>query len=355
VLPGLSTRAEEKPAAAAPKAPEEKPVGSLLSFYILPNQFTLMAERFDVYKLQLLEDGPPSDVDPQSELNWLPAKASSPKVEYEATYQGKRYMLVYHKRTLLPPALDRHARWELTSAYTSRREDGSLVIGLDLDPYEGRRRLRNFTKRYVGHQLAAAIDGTVFSAVKITAPIKTPVLMPGSFSEREANRLIARLSVGMPPVHSLYRAVNNRELDLVRRILDFNPALVNARHDGKPSDHARGYTPLIYAVRHGAAEPLMKLLLERGADVSVRDASGATALHGAAHNGRVKAAQLLIDHGADVSARREPPAEGKTRWAESMRGMTPLHETAIYEGNSQPPIGYKKVAELLRQPLFIRC
>ena len=46
----------------------------------------------------------------------------------------------------------------------------------------------------------------------------------------------------------------------------------------------------------------MKLLLDRGADINVKDKYGKTALHLAASCGYKAKAQLLLDRGADISA-----------------------------------------------------
>ena len=60
--------------------------------------------------------------------------------------------------------------------------------------------------------------------------------------------------------------------------------------------------PLIWAAAHGRLDTLTRLL-DRGAEVNVRTASGGTALHWAARQGQRDAARLLIDRGGDVHAR----------------------------------------------------
>jgi hypothetical protein len=46
----------------------------------------------------------------------------------------------------------------------------------------------------------------------------------------------------------------------------------------------------------------VKMCLDLGLDPNVADDEGRTALHGAAHKGRLEVIQLLADHGADLNA-----------------------------------------------------
>ncbi|MGB6065331.1 MAG: ankyrin repeat domain-containing protein [Desulfomonilaceae bacterium] len=55
------------------------------------------------------------------------------------------------------------------------------------------------------------------------------------------------------------------------------------------------------AVRGNLA--VMRLLLERGADVNMADRDGWTALMGATIQGRLEPVKLLLDYGADVNAK----------------------------------------------------
>jgi len=55
---------------------------------------------------------------------------------------------------------------------------------------------------------------------------------------------------------------------------------------------------------------VVRLLLEKGANIEARDNTGRTALHWAAERGREEVVQLLLDKGADIeaedNARRTP-------------------------------------------------
>ena len=107
-------------------------------------------------------------------------------------------------------------------------------------------------------------------------------------------------------------------LDLVRALID-RGADVNRRLAGGPSGHPglnkKGATPFLLACETGDV-PLMRLLLERGADPTIPNADGATALLAAAGVGALgsgdepaateaealDAVRLLLDLGADVNA-----------------------------------------------------
>jgi len=74
--------------------------------------------------------------------------------------------------------------------------------------------------------------------------------------------------------------------------------------------------PLILAARAGQVG-LVKLLLERGADVNLRDKeTEATALIAAAHQGHVQVVEVLLQKGADISAKDKT---GKTALSEATR------------------------------------
>ncbi len=77
----------------------------------------------------------------------------------------------------------------------------------------------------------------------------------------------------------------------------------------------RGQVPLYFAANSNSVE-VAKLLIDQGADVSVRDNKGRTPIHSAAVQNSVEVAKLLIDQGADVSIR-------------DYRGRTPIHSAAV--------------------------
>lgn len=72
------------------------------------------------------------------------------------------------------------------------------------------------------------------------------------------------------------------------------------RHVNKKD--ARGKSALHWAFS-GGNEAVVRLLLDRGADVKATDDNGKTVLHWAALRGNEAMVQLLVDLGADVKAK----------------------------------------------------
>ncbi len=103
------------------------------------------------------------------------------------------------------------------------------------------------------------------------------------------------------------RAAQSGDLPLMKLLLQYgaNPNIATTNRT----------TPLMVAsgigwvegvtFEHSAKETVeaVSLLLDLGADVNAVDGDGRTALHGAAHKGRNEIVQLLVDHGARLDAR----------------------------------------------------
>jgi ankyrin repeat protein len=86
---------------------------------------------------------------------------------------------------------------------------------------------------------------------------------------------------------------------LLRRGADPNAV---ARHPFKVA-------PIHSAVADGADVEIVRLLVEAGAAVNVKQRHGWTPLHGAAHEGDLELVRYLLDHGADHTATND---KGKT-------------------------------------------
>jgi ankyrin repeat protein len=102
------------------------------------------------------------------------------------------------------------------------------------------------------------------------------------------------------------RAAQSGDVTLMKLLLD---------HGADPKIFtAHNVTPLAVAAGIGWVEGVtyewspeenleaVKICLELGIDPNVADDEGRTALHGAAHKGRLEVIQLLADHGADLNA-----------------------------------------------------
>ena len=108
---------------------------------------------------------------------------------------------------------------------------------------------------------------------------------------------------GRNPLHG---AVYSGNLEVVRILIEYNPAYINAI-DGN------GETPLHLASLARDPDfkdiPILRLLLEHGADINAQSQSGATPLYVASLRGALEVVRLLLEHGANVETKRN---EGKT-------------------------------------------
>ena len=94
----------------------------------------------------------------------------------------------------------------------------------------------------------------------------------------------------------LFEAAGRGDFERVRAILDHQPSLINER-GALPGSYG-GRTALHYGVAHA---PIVRLLLERGADPNARDdGDNATPLHFAAEKQDLEVIRLLVEHGADT-------------------------------------------------------
>ncbi len=117
---------------------------------------------------------------------------------------------------------------------------------------------------------------------------------------------------------ALINAVMNEDLEMVKMLLDAG-ADINQRGGGKSK--LNGHTPLMLSAGLNIFEGV-QLLLEKGADVTLTNEDGWTALHHAAHNPMEDApevAMMLIKAGADVNA------------LSVETGVTPLHLSVLRE------------------------
>jgi Ankyrin repeats (3 copies)/Ankyrin repeat len=100
-------------------------------------------------------------------------------------------------------------------------------------------------------------------------------------------------------------AADSRNLEVVRILIEYDPADINARAES-------GSTPLHWASgsRYFKDGSVLRLLLEHGADINAQNEAGQTPLHWAVIRSlAVEFVRVLLEHGADVEAKDK---KGKT-------------------------------------------
>jgi len=92
----------------------------------------------------------------------------------------------------------------------------------------------------------------------------------------------------------LFRAISENNIEAVSQLLDKHPDWINA-------DKFWGDTPLHTAVQVANLD-IIKLLINRGADVNEVKDFGVTPLHIAVYNNNIEIAKLLLNSGADINS-----------------------------------------------------
>jgi ankyrin repeat protein len=137
----------------------------------------------------------------------------------------------------------------------------------------------------------------------------------------------------------LVNAVHGGDLETIRKILDRHPDLVNAGTDlprlDRPSDTVG--MRLLHLAIADAKEDVLRLLIERGADLNARNASGRLPLHDCFELDHDDFAKILLDAGAvpDVCA---AAVYGMHDQLEQILKGDPASANDLASGNS--PLGW---------------
>lgn len=116
-------------------------------------------------------------------------------------------------------------------------------------------------------------------------------------------------ATGLPPEIPLsgllIEAINKGDISRLKKLLDetSNSSAVNGKICGNP--------PLMYAAFYGRLD-MCRLLLDRGAEIDMMNASGATALMWAVKEHRIPVVKFLVEHQANVNVMDK-------------KGFSPLH------------------------------
>nr|XP_043909106.1 histone-lysine N-methyltransferase EHMT2 isoform X1 [Solea senegalensis] len=105
----------------------------------------------------------------------------------------------------------------------------------------------------------------------------------------------------------LHHAAKLGNLEILKMLLETGQVDVNAQDNG-------GWTPIIWAAEHKHVD-VIKALLNRGADVTIKDKELNVCLHWAAYAGNVDIAELVLNSGCSLAS-------------VNMHGDTPLHIAA---------------------------
>ncbi|HLK59948.1 MAG TPA: ankyrin repeat domain-containing protein [Chthonomonadaceae bacterium] len=120
---------------------------------------------------------------------------------------------------------------------------------------------------------------------------------------------------------------------LDERMTKNNPTLVKALLDAgaDPNLGGDGDYPIILASDKTHA-PALRLLLQHGGNVRLKDAEGHTALHWAAEDGSMEEVSLLLDAGADCNA-QDDWNETPLHWACEWKGLEAVQAMLRHHAN----------------------
>ncbi len=152
-------------------------------------------------------------------------------------------------------------------------------------------------------------DGKTVHQIGKTEGHQAIELLARQFEERET-----RPPEEQKTVNAILAAAEHGEVDELRRLLDAHPDLIDAR-----GGNFQQQTALHLAAWLNRPE-CVRLLLQRGADVRIRDfGDNAYALHFAAEAADLEIVRMLVEAGSDVIGKGDDHQLGVLGWATSFR------------------------------------
>ncbi|KPK86340.1 MAG: hypothetical protein AMJ81_01470 [Phycisphaerae bacterium SM23_33] len=294
-----------------------KPTPAKLEFRIIPTlakvpKGLLSAEDVQKYVKELGEKGPQAGDRSGPPFVWREVACELPESSIVATYQGRRYVLLWHETySAPPPSLSPTDPWELVKVTAAKDADGLPALRFELGRHAAHPAWAIKAEWYPssGDYLAMLVSGSVVAV----APAYVPEAPDrGSFpclvARRRLQAMVKCLRAGMVPVTHFAEMIEADNLEKVKEMLADCPALLHIKE--RPRGHQNA-TPFQIAV-WGHHFAIAEFLLKKGVDINAPGYLGRTAMHSAADSGNVKAIQFLIKHGANLEALDE-------------NGMTPLH------------------------------
>jgi ankyrin repeat protein len=137
-------------------------------------------------------------------------------------------------------------------------------------------------------------------------------------SKDQAVHEVEAKSVVEKPEMDIHMAVMSGNLEVVKQHIE-------AGTDLDKKDAMSGSTPLITAASFGKTD-IAKVLIDRGADLSIKNNDGSNALHVAAFFCRIEIVQLLIDANADKNARNNYGATARETVMGPFAEIKPIYE-----------------------------
>ena len=212
-----------------------------------------------------------------------------------------------------------------TTAFTGEREIAEMLIekGVDINARDGKGEtplhwaVRNGQNGVVELLISHGANINIKNHQDRT-PLQIFTAPERSYSVSPSARKIARLLVSKGADSQL----NSKQL--LKLGLQYDVREIVARFLPEDADMSQAGSFLHSAANYGSLD-IVKLLINRGINVNVRDENSNTALHFAVKERHARVISFLVRQGADVNARNKS-------------GYAPLHSFCYYYGNNEANI-----------------